>query len=66
MFELLVLLGVGAGIAAVVLWVSRPRAPREAPRHDDSLRAGQTPEASPYEAARRAEGKAAWTRISGA
>lgn len=65
MIELLALGGVAAGVTAVMLWVTGPR--RQAPAaHDDTLRVGRTADPSPYEAARRAEGKAAWTRISGA
>lgn len=33
--------------------------------HNDMLRAGQSPEISPNDAALRAQGKAAWTRMSG-
>lgn len=33
--------------------------------HNDLLRAGQNPEISPNDAALRAQGKAAWTRMSG-
>lgn len=65
MIELLALGGVAAGVTAVALWVTRPRRKTSTP-HDDTLRVGQAATPSPYEAARRAEGKAAWTRISGA
>ncbi|WP_248239465.1 hypothetical protein [Microbacterium kunmingense] len=65
MVELLALGGVAAGVAAVTLWVTRPRRPAEPAPHDDTLRAGKQGVASSYEAARRAEGKASWTRISG-
>ncbi|WP_431798133.1 hypothetical protein [Microbacterium kunmingense] len=65
MVELLALGGVAAGVAAVTLWVTRPRRPAEPAPHDDTLRAGKPGVASSYEAARRAEGKASWTRISG-
>ncbi|WP_341579219.1 hypothetical protein [Microbacterium schleiferi] len=33
--------------------------------HNDMLRAGQSPEIRPNDAALRAQGKAAWTRMSG-
>ncbi|NYF18004.1 hypothetical protein HDC37_002860 [Microbacterium sp. AK009] len=65
MIELLAFGGVAAGVTAAALWVARPRRQASAP-HDDTLRVGRAADPSPYEAARRAEGKAAWTRISGA
>lgn len=33
--------------------------------HNDMLRAGQRPDITPNDAALRAQGKAAWTRMSG-
>ncbi|WP_322410466.1 hypothetical protein [Microbacterium invictum] len=65
MIELLALGGVAAGVTAVVLWITRPRGRSGPAPHDDTLRAGKPGVPSSYEAARRAEGKASWTRISG-
>lgn len=45
--------------------VVRPKRRRGPAVHDDTLRAGTPALTSPAEASRRAEGKAAWTRIGG-
>lgn len=64
--EYLIVLAVTLLLGAVVLvwsfihWRKTRRTTR-----DDLLRVGDDTELSPYEASRRAEGKAAWTRISG-
>ena len=52
-------------LAVVVIWalVHWRRARRAG--HDDLLRVGDESDVSPSEASRRAEGEAAWTRISG-
>ncbi|MBM3715921.1 MAG: hypothetical protein FJW64_09355 [Actinobacteria bacterium] len=61
----------GAVIVVVLLllgaaWaVVRPGRRRTSPMRDDTLRAGGSAGPTPAQASRRAEGKAAWTRIGG-
>lgn len=55
-----VLLGAAVLVWSFLHWRKRRRTTR-----DDLQRVGDDTELSPYEASRRAEGKAAWTRISG-
>lgn len=51
--------------AAVLVWSFRRWRKTRRTTRDDLQRIGDDTGLSPYEASRRAEGKAAWTRISG-
>lgn len=52
-------------VVAVGLLLMRGFSARDASPRDDLQRAGSARETTPYAASRRAEGDAAWTRISG-
>ncbi len=61
----IVLAGTVVVVAAFAVWAWVHRRRTRTTRHDDLLRVGDEPEVTPAEASRRAEGEAAWTRISG-
>lgn len=52
-------------IVAAVAWRWRDGRRRGTSGHDDLRRAGDADRVSPEDAARRAEGSTAWTRLSG-
>lgn len=52
-------------VAVFAIWAWTYCRRTRATGHDDLLRVGDEPEVTPAEASRRAEGEAAWTRISG-
>lgn len=52
-------------VAAFAVWAWAHWRRRRATGHDDLVRVGDEPDVTPAEASRRAEGEAAWTRISG-
>lgn len=62
---LIVLIVVLVIVAIVSAWLFAQWRRRRDTRRDDLLRVGDEPEVDPVTAARRAEGKAAWTRMSG-
>jgi hypothetical protein len=52
-------------VAAVAVWALVHWRRTRRTGHDDLLRVGDEIDVTPAEASRRAEGEAAWTRISG-
>jgi hypothetical protein len=65
--DLFLVLAVTLALAAAVLgWAAVHWWRHRRTTRDDLVRAGDPgPDPTPYEASRRAEGEAAWTRISG-
>ena len=61
----IVLAVTGLVVAAFAVWAWVHWRRTRSTGHDDQLRVGDEPEVPPAEASRRAEGEAAWTRISG-